>query len=63
LDELLGIIDSLYGRDNLKFGASLEDVRKEALDQIKREFTDTDSKEYQDSSFWVGLSQAMAKSY
>lgn len=38
LDCLLGHIDRLYGRDNLQYGASVEDVREEALAQTRRDF-------------------------
>lgn len=39
-EELLGTLDSLYGRDELPEGYTLEDVRMEALDQTRRDFTD-----------------------
>ena len=35
----LGVLDSLFGRENLEYGASLDDVRAEALRQLEREFT------------------------
>ena len=37
---LLRQIDSLYGRDNLKYGDGIEEVREEALRQTERDFTD-----------------------
>ncbi|TLX15938.1 hypothetical protein [Rhizobium sp. MHM7A] len=38
LDELLTVIDSLYGRDNIEDLSDVEAVREEALNQIDREF-------------------------
>lgn len=52
LDSLLSLIDALYGRDNLKYGDTVEDVRAEALHQLDREFTDTSSEEYKRREFW-----------
>lgn len=46
-EELLAVLDPLYGRDNLKFGATLEDIRDEAYRQLEREFTDKSSAEYE----------------
>lgn len=40
-DELLAHIDILYGRDNLKFGATDDDIRAEAIDQTYRDFRNT----------------------
>jgi len=38
LDELLALIDALYGRDNLRYGATLEEVRDEAYAQQARDW-------------------------
>lgn len=38
LDELLYQIDQLYGRDNLKYGDGIEQVRAEALRQVELEW-------------------------
>ena len=38
LDQDLQTIDSLYGRDNLSYGASPEAVKEEALRQVEIEF-------------------------
>jgi len=46
LEDLLNTIDGLYGRDNLRYGATVEDVRQEALKQLKEEFTDRNSESY-----------------
>lgn len=37
--ECLRHLDDLYGRDNLKYGASLETLREEVRDQMRRDFT------------------------
>jgi hypothetical protein len=37
-DQLLKYIDGLWGRDNLRFEATDEDIREEALAQCEREF-------------------------
>jgi hypothetical protein len=39
LEEDLKTIDTLYGRDNLRYGASPAEVKEEALRQLQREFT------------------------
>lgn len=59
LEELLAQIDILYGRDNLKYGDGIEEVRQEALSQLKREFTNTDSEEYKTLQFYTGLFEKM----
>lgn len=38
LEQDLETIDSLFGRDNLKYGATPEDVKAEALRQVEIEF-------------------------
>ena len=38
LEQLLKNIDALYGRDNLKYGASVEDVREELFRQLEKDF-------------------------
>lgn len=38
LAQLLSTIDALYGRDTLAYGATTEDVRAEALRQVRRDF-------------------------
>lgn len=58
-NDLLGVLDTLYGRDNLEYGASIEDLRAEALRQTEREFTDTSSEEYSRREFYIGLGKAM----
>lgn len=59
LDELLAYLDTLYGRENLKYGDGVEAVRTEALEQCRREFTDTSSREYEQVQFYTKLNQAM----
>lgn len=36
---LLQVLDTLYGRDNLKYGATREDLLSEAREQVRRDFT------------------------
>ena len=55
LDRLLDQIDSLFGRDNLQYGATLEEVRAEAIRQTREEFTDRSSPEYEKREFYVNL--------
>lgn len=43
LDELLAMIDSLYGRDNIEDLSDVEAVREEALHQVDREFKNPNS--------------------
>jgi hypothetical protein len=38
LEEDLKVLDDLFGRDNLRYGASEEEVKREALRQIEIEF-------------------------
>jgi len=42
-DELLAQIDALYGRDNLPPSPSIEELRREALDQTARDFRRNDT--------------------
>lgn len=53
--ELLDVLDNLYGRDTLPDDFTLDDLQSEALEQVRREWTDTSSKEYEQVQFWVGL--------
>ena len=39
-DTLLRLLDDLYGRDNLRFGDGLEQIRTEALRQLSEEWKD-----------------------
>ena len=57
-DELLAQLDALYGRDNLPEGYSIDQLRLEAYEQVKRDFTDTSSEEYQTAQFWTKVSKA-----
>jgi len=38
LEEDLALIDSLFGRDGLRYGDGPEEVKAEALRQVEREF-------------------------
>lgn len=56
---LLSQLDALYGRDNLADDYTLEELRNEVYAQVKREFTDTSSKEYELVEFYTKLHRAM----
>ena len=58
LDELLAQIDALFGRDNLRYGATIEEVRAEAIRQTREEFTDRNSPEYEQAEFWRKVVEA-----
>lgn len=58
LEGLLSVLDTLYGRDNLSYGDEIEEVRAEALRQIKKNFTDTSSSEYELFQFWTEVREA-----
>ena len=57
--DLLTHIDTLYGRDNLPENYTLEELRIEALDQCRRDFTDTSSREFETVEFYKRLHKAM----
>jgi len=59
--ELLEYIDGLYGRKNLPEDYSLDQLRAEAYEQCKADFTDYSSPEYEQAQFYVGLAQAMKR--
>lgn len=40
--ECLGTLDALYGRDNLKYGDGIEELRAEVRSQLQREFKNHD---------------------
>jgi len=62
-DECLNHLDALYGRDNLRYGASLEEVREETRRQIREDFRDT-SPEAQAQDEWVqAMVSASKKGY
>lgn len=51
-------LDALYGRDNLKYGASLEDLREEVRAQMRRDFTDTSQESKEDRAWIEGMGKA-----
>ena len=57
IDSLLGLIDDLYGRDRLRYGDGVEAVRREALRQLDREWTDT--KAANEQGDWKALAKAV----
>lgn len=50
--QLLDLMDALYGRDNLQYGATHDDLLAEALRQHDEEWTDKQSREYERAEFW-----------
>ena len=56
-EEMLAHIDGLYGRSNLSSNYSLEDLRREALKQTKRDWTDTSSPEYADAQLLAKIAE------
>lgn len=58
-DQLLSQIDALYGRDNLPENYTLEELRLEVYAQVKRDFTDESSKEFEMVDFYTKLHKAM----
>ena len=57
--ELYSLFDSLYGRENLPCNPTHEDLVREGLEQIRYEYTDTSSPEYNHMQFWVSVVKAM----
>ena len=57
--EILNYLDALYGRDNLPENFTTDDLRMEAYEQCRQEFTDTSSKEYEIVEFYTKLHKAM----
>jgi len=53
LGECLSLIDDLFGRDNLDDESDLDEVRAEALRQLREEFTDRESEEFERADFWT----------
>lgn len=60
-EELLQYLDAMFGRKNLPDDCTIEDIRYEALEQCRRDFTDTSSDEYQLVDFCKRLNAAMKK--
>jgi len=62
LETLLQHVDTLYGRDNIEDESDIEEVRREALRQCQKDFTDTSSEEYKSSTatvnFWTNVIKA-----
>lgn len=55
---LLGVLDTLYGRDNLKFGDGRAEVLAEARAQIRREFTNQHPEAVADRTYYTALAAA-----
>ena len=54
-EQLFSLVDSLYGRNHLPYQPSDEELLQEALDQLRRDWTDTSSDEYAQLQFWAKL--------
>ena len=61
LPELISHLDALYGRDSVEDLDNVEEVLREVLRQVKKDFTNKESEEYKAVSFWVGLVGFMEK--
>lgn len=57
-NQLLDLLDALYGRDNLEPNYTHEELLSEALQQHKEEWTDKKSSEYNQAQFWIKLNRA-----
>lgn len=55
--ELLDHIDGLYGRDNLPENYTLEDLRREAIEQTRKDFLTPEGKQQQDD--WTAYGKAL----
>lgn len=51
LSDHLALLDDLFGRDALRYGATDEEVKQEALRQLEREWTDP---AWERDNVWVG---------
>ncbi len=60
-DELLKYIDSLYGRENLPDDYDENDIKKEALEQCKKDFQTKEGKQKEDDI--KALAKAMFAQY
>lgn len=56
--EMLAYLDDLQGRDNLPENYTPDDLRVEALNQCREEFTDRTSPEYELNQFWIKVIKA-----
>lgn len=59
LEDDLAMIDDFYGRDNLKYGATPEDVKEEALRQLEIGWR---SERNESAEFHVAIAKAMRES-
>ena len=59
LEEDLRLISALYGPDKLRYGATPEEVKSEALRQLEIDFR---SERNEDAEFWVNLAKADQRS-
>jgi hypothetical protein len=60
LTDDLALIDTLFGRDQLKYGDGPEAVKAEALRQLEIEFR---SERNEDAEFWVNVIKADRRGY
>jgi hypothetical protein len=58
LEEDLRTLDDLFGRGNLRYGATPDDVKQEALKQIEEEFRDGRN---ENAEFFVMLAQSQRR--
>ena len=55
---LLRVLDTLYGRDNLKYGDGRAELLAEARAQIRREFTNMHPEAVADRAYYTALASA-----
>lgn len=56
--QLLGVLDNLYGRDALKFGDGRSEILAEAKAQTRREFTNMHPEAVADRAYYTALATA-----
>lgn len=59
---LLKVLDSLYGRDALKYGATREDLLAEARIQVRRDFTNMHPEAVAERASVAAFATALASS-
>jgi hypothetical protein len=56
--QCLDYIDDLYGRENLKYGDSLENVKNELRRQIREDFTDRSPEAMREDEWIKAMAEA-----
>jgi len=58
INDLLEVIDGLYGRDNIEDEKDKKEVLAEAQRQVRKDFTNIESSTYKSVSFWTSVISA-----